>query len=721
MTGQPQVNNELWDSLRQMRPSLRSHIRVFPQSFRGERWFVLLDETSGTHLRLNSFAYNVVGRFDGKSTLDSICTVLDENTDSGASPDQEETIKLISQLHNIGALGGIKDKTTAQLVSDHSSRQSSQRIKKLLSPLMIRIPIIDPDRLLDRIAPQSKIFFSKWAFLLWAAVVLFGLFVTVLSFADIRAQLTGEVFKPKNLVLLWVLYPLIKLVHEFAHAISVKRWGGEVHEMGITLLVLTPIPYVNASAASSFRSKWKRCMVSAAGIMAELFIAAIAIILWALSEPGFFNDCMLGLFMIGAVSTVVFNANPLLKFDGYFMLQDLIEIPNLYSRSSAWYRYAFKRYVLKLEGMVSPQTAAGERGWFAFYGITAFLYRFIVIVSIVGFLLGKYLVLGVILAIWAVLQQVFLPIGTFVRYMASSPELDNCRGPVLRYAAIGSLAFAVVVFLLPLPQSTLASGIVWVPQQGQIYASTSGFVSKVFVSPGSRVESGELLVQMTDPDLELELQVEESRLNILGIELRVAMRDGDAEFARLKEDVSQQEELVEHLQARNGQLSVHAQSAGVFTLPDENALAGKYYKQGDLIGHIVDPQRYIVQAVVPESDSALIHKSIRSASIRVAEHAGKRITAQVSRTIPAADNRLPSAAMGAMGGGGIAVASTDPDGLTTIEKVFHLQLEPDKPLTVSGVGERAYVKLHHDYESLATRWFRVVQQVFLKNVPMWIG
>ncbi len=721
MSSDQQESAELWAALSQMRPTLRSHIRVFPQSFRGERWFVLLDETSGTHLRLNSQAYNVIGRFDGNATLDSICTVLNESSPEHGCPSTEEIIKLISQLHSMGALGGIKDKTTAQLVADHSSRQSSQRMKKFMSPLMIRFPMLDPDRLLDRITPYTTGFFSKWAFLLWAVVVVTGFLVTVLAFADIRSQLSSDIFKPSNLVLLWMLYPLIKLVHEFAHAISVKHWGGEVHEMGITLLVLTPIPYVDASAASAFKSKWKRCMVSAAGIIAELFIAALAIILWVLSEPGLFNDCMLGLFMIGAVSTVIFNANPLLKFDGYFVLQDLIEIPNLYSRSSAWYRYAFKRYVLKLHGTVSPQTATGERRWFAVYGLAAFLYRFVVIISIVGFLLGKYLILGVVLAIWALLQQVFLPIGRFVKYLTSSPELNACRGSVIRNAALVVLVVAVIVFHFPLPKSTMASGIVWVPEQGQIYASTNGFVSDVYVLPGSHVKAGDLLVEMSDPDLELELLVEQSRLDILGIERRIAIGNGDAEFARLKEDVIQKQELVEHLRERTSQLSVYAQADGVFTLPDQNGLTGKYYKQGDLIGHIVDPQRYIIQAVVPESDSALIHKSIKSASIRIAEHAGKRITATVSRATPAADNRLPSAAMGAMGGGGIAVASTDPDGLTTVEKVFHLQLEPDEPLIVSGVGERAYVKLHHDNESLAKRWFRTIQQVFLENVPMWLG
>lgn len=724
MTNTANETDELWEALRLTRPALRTHIRVFPQTFRGERWFVLLDETSGTHLRLNSPAYNVVGRFDGSTTLGSVYSVLEEQVSVEGKheiPNRTEVIKLITQLHYIGALSGLKDKSTVQLVADHNNKQSKQRMRKLLSPLMIRFPLFDPDVLLERMAPRVGWMFSQWAFLLWITVVTSGVLVTLMAFSDIRVQLTADIFKPENLVLLWLLYPLLKLVHEFAHATCVKRWGGEVHEMGITLLVLTPIPYVNASAASSFKSKWKRCMVSAAGIFAELFIASVAIVLWSLSAPGFFNDCMLGVFMIGAVSTIIFNANPLLKFDGYFVLQDLIEIPNLYSRSSAWYRYAFKRYVLKLPEAASPQTAGGEQRWFAFYGVAAFVYRCIVMLSIIGFLMGKYLILGIVLAIWAVIQMAILPLFNLIKYLVSSPELDSRRGSVFRYSSIAAMAASAVVFLLPLPQSTPASGIVWVPEQGQLYASTNGFVDKVFVQPGSNVKVGDLLAELADPDLALQLEVEQSRLAGISIEQQIALREGTAEYAQLKADEELQQELVDHLRARTEQLSVRAQASGVFTLPDQNSLDGKYYKQGDLIGHIVDPQNYIVQVVVPESDSALIHGAIHSASIRLAERSGKRIQAHVSRKIPGADNRLPSAALGAKGGGGIAVATSDPKGLTTIEKVFHLQLEAEKPLTVSGVGERAYVKLHHDFESLATRWFRSIQQVFLENVPMWIG
>lgn len=712
---------DVWQALSGLTPSLRAHIKVYPQTFRGERWYVLLDEISGSHLRINSSAYNVMGRFDGNITLGSIFEVLHKDANPDDRPERDEIVRLVSQLFHLNALNGIKDKTTAQLVSDYSERESGKRFKKLISPLVIRIPMFDPDRLLEKISPEANWFFTGWALFIWLVVFLIGLTTTLLYLPDIQSELSGEIMKPRNLVLLWLLYPFIKLVHEFAHAICVKRWGGEVHEMGVTLLVLTPVPYVNASAASAFKSKWKRALVSGAGILVELFIASLAILLWSLSEPGLFHDCMLGLFLIGAVSTVVFNANPLLKFDGYFVLQDLIEIPNLYSRSAAWYRYVFKRYVLKLDDAVSPQTAHGEKRWFAFYGFASTAYRLVVIVSIVGFLLGKYLIVGALLAVWALVQQALLPIIRFVRYLHTAPELGSKRGTVWKTAGVGLVVFALVVFLLPLPQSTMASGIVWVPEQGQIYAASSGFVDRVHRSHGEKVNAGDLIAEMSDPELELQLKIETSKLRAIGIEQRMTLLTDAAAFARLEEDHARQNELVLHLEERTSQLKLNAQTTGILTLPDGLSLSGRYYKQGDLVAHIVDPDRYIVQAVVPESESALIHQSVQKATVRLAEHSRQRIAARVSREIPAPNRQLPSAALGVLGGGGIAVASSDKKGLTTVGKVFHLQLEFEEPLSVAGVGERAYVKLHHRYEPLANRWFRSISQVFLENIPMWLG
>jgi len=508
---------ELWDALEQLGPSLRSHIKVYPQAFRGERWYVLLDEVSGNHIRIDSHAYNVLGRFDGSVTLGSIYQVLTDQSAQSEShcPDKEEIIKLISQLHHLGALNGIKEKTTAQLVSDHSKRQSGQRWQKFLNPLAIRIPLFDPDKLLEKMSPYTNFLFTKWAVIAWIAIFLVGLTTTLLELPEIRASFTSEILKPKNLILLWLLYPVIKLVHEFAHAICVKRWGGEVHEMGITLLVLTPVPYVNASASAAFKSRWRRIGVSAAGILVEVFLASVAIILWSVSEPGFFHDTMLGIFLIGAVSTVAFNANPLLKFDGYFILQDFLEIPNLYSRSGEWYSYAFRHYLLRVNDVSSPQTAVGEHRWFVSYGLLSRIYRLVIVFAIALFLSTKLFIVGVALAVWALIQQLLLPVIKMLKYLAATPELEGRRRQAVVPVFITVAAVALLTLVLPLPQNTIAQGVVWTPDQGQIYAPTAGFVVSVHARAGHVVEAGELLITMENPELEQRLAVEQARLALL--------------------------------------------------------------------------------------------------------------------------------------------------------------------------------------------------------------
>jgi len=676
----------LWSAIASLRPSLLPHIHVQRQLFRGAKWFVLSDQTTGKHMRVNEFAYQVIGRFDGGQTVESIYTLLQDRFDREGTdntydcPDRQEIIAMISQLYSFGALQGLGDKSTEQLVLEHTKAQSINFRRRWLSPLMIRFPLFDPDNFLQRWMPAYQWIFSRMTLLIWVIVCSVGLLTATTSIAEIRAEVSSDILKPGNLVLLWLLYPLLKLLHEFAHAISVKRWGGEVHEMGITLLVLTPIPYVNASASTVFRSKWQRMAVAVAGIVTEFFVASVAIVLWSLSEPGLFHDSMLGVFLISAISTLVFNANPLLRFDGYFLLQDWIEIPNLYSRSSAWYRYVFKRYVLGLSDASSPQTAPGEALWFAVYGVASQLYR-----------------------------------------LHSSPELKGRRGLTGSVLAAVCCVLVIVTVFLPLPQSTMAQGIVWLPKQGQLYAPAAGFVATVNTVPGSSVVPDQLLVTLDNPELTQSLVIEQAKLQTQRIEMGIAEMAHAPDLNSFAEDVKRQEAVVQKIEADVANLNITASTSGTFVLADRTALAGRFFSQGELIGHVVDPDDYIVQVVVPETQSRPLHDGIVSASVRLAESALQQHSAHVSHKTPAASNRLPSAALGAAGGGGIAVASSDESGLTSIERVFHIQLSFDAPVTVSGVGERAFVKLRHRAEPMGVRLYRAAQQTFISRVPAWLG
>ncbi len=707
--------DEIWARLADLSPKLRNHIKVHVHVYRGERWFLLQDELSGEHIRLNSRAYALIGRLDGKCTLSTIYYYLIANE----APDLSitEVVNLIGRLQRMGIISNVMDKSTLELVEQYRDKRRTMRFQKLISPLLIRIPLFNPDQLLNRITPYFKNVLGPLGALIWLLVVLPAAVLVFQHWNELAGEYSTDILKPTNILLLFILYPVMKLLHEFAHAICVKRWGGDVHEMGITLLVLAPIPYVDASAATAFKSKHKRMMVSAAGIVVEVFLAAIALFIWLNASDGLLRDCAFGVFTIGAVSTVLFNANPLLKFDGYFFLQDAIEIPNLMIRSTHYYRYLFKRYVLKLDGEISPVTAHGERRWFIVYGLLSTLYRIFILFFIVMFLSSRYLLIGVALGGWAVIQQFILPLIKSINYVLRSPETAHQRGRSTRVVVGGFVAAAILIGVVPLPSSTRAQGVVWVPQQGEIFAQTAGFVSQVAVSPGDEVSKGQLLLTLDAPELEKSIVVMENELLAMDVRSELLRSLDPSEYAMLQEDISTLKRTLTEKRQQKDQLQVVADANGTFTPSQLQKLEGRYFAQGELIAQIVDPSDLVVRVAVPDVNSGRLQSGVMSASVKLAESLGRNIKANVVNEVPAADRTLPSAALGVAGGGGIAIASSDPKGLTTVESIFHLQLGLPENTEIFGVGERAYVTLRHKAEPLGKRWLRSLRQVFLKTLP----
>ncbi len=344
-----------WEQIAELRPQLQWHMQIFPQVYRGDRWYVLYDSASATHLRFNEAAYAFIGRFDGELTVQenwlSISSKLGD-----AAPTQAEIVMILAQLFSIAALKGGISVNTKEFLTRY---QGSHRLRKKLNPLAIRFPLFDPDQFLNRLVVYVRPLFSRVGMAIWTLTVGFAVLLALINYPSLSAAVGRDMLEPENLLSLAILYTFVKLIHEFAHAFAVKIWGGEVHEMGVTLLVMVPVPHVDATAAWAFRDKHKRVLVGAAGILAELFVAAIALFVWLAVEPGLVRDSALNIALIGSVSTLLFNANPLLRFDGYYMLQDFIEIPNLGTRSSRYYLYLIQRYLFGMEHARSPQTAEG--------------------------------------------------------------------------------------------------------------------------------------------------------------------------------------------------------------------------------------------------------------------------------------------------------------------------------------------------------------------------
>jgi putative peptide zinc metalloprotease protein len=711
------LNNQYWPQIAVLRPRLRQHVQTYPQTYRGERWYVLRDESSGRFLRFNSMAYEVIGRLDGEQTLQEILDQLQSSLGDEA-PDPDEITHLVVQLFGIDALQSGLPADTRELFNRYRRERRIHWQRTLLNPLALRFPLFDPDRFISRLLPWVRPLFSGWGVGVWLLVVGMACLLALINAPALGAAIGSDILSPSNLVLIGLIFPLIKGLHELGHACAVKIWGGEVHEMGITLLVLMPIPYVDASAAWAFRDRRKRVLVGAAGILVELFVAAVALFLWLAVEPGLVKEAALNAFLIGSVSTLLFNSNPLLRFDGYYILQDLIEIPNLGSRSNRYYLYLIQRYLFGLAQVRSPVTAPGERAWFVFYGFAAFVYRLFILTVITLFLAGKYLAVGVALATWAIAVQIILPVIRGIRFVLTSPNLAGSRPRGIVTVTLFIGLCSTLLLLLPVPLTTRTEGIVWVTDQAQVYAGTDGFLDKVLASPGTAVERGAPLVRLRAPSLGTRIAVVEARRRELQARKAAEQIENRVQSEITAEELAATNAELQRLQERASARLVKSPVAGTFILPNAHRIQGRYLRQGELIGYVVTPGHLTIKTVVPQSDIGLVRQHTTQVEVRLAERLDQSIDAHILRATPSGSRQLPSRALGAGGGGNIAIDLQDKKGTTASEKVFQVELELPPDVKIQGIGERAYVRFDHGTEPLARQWLRSGRQLLLSRLSL---
>jgi len=336
--------SDQWYRVAAVRPRLRSQVRVQRQPWRTEVWYLLSDTATGRQHRINGAAYRFIGRCDGQHSVDEVwAAVLDAEAD--AAPTQDEVVQLLGQLGELGLLQSERAADTHTLLQRRGAHQR-QRRRALLNPFSFRLSLGDPAPWLLRLDPLAHLLFRPLVVWAWLLVVLASGCVALTEWPALRSHAAVHLFNPAHLGWAWLVYPLMKALHELGHALAVRRWGGEVHEFGIALMFLVPAPYVDASAATAFASRGQRVAVGAAGVMVELGLATLGFWIWLTTQPGFVNQLAFGVMLLGTASTLLFNGNPLLRFDAYHVLCDLFELPNLGSRSAAWWSQHLGRGLL---------------------------------------------------------------------------------------------------------------------------------------------------------------------------------------------------------------------------------------------------------------------------------------------------------------------------------------------------------------------------------------
>jgi putative peptide zinc metalloprotease protein len=701
-----------WYRVRDLRPALRAHVRVLRQHFRGERWYLLHDPATGQHHRFSPSAHYLLSRMDGSSTLEQIFDSAVAKLGDHA-PSQNEVILLLSQLHSVDALRSDVAPDAREVFARFAKHRRSGWLGRLLNPLMARFPLFDPDAFLERLAPAARHAFGRAGFAIWAAVVALGVLSGAAHWRELAANDLAAVLDPSNWIVLALTYTVVKALHELGHALAVKVWGGSVHEMGVMLLALVPVPYVDASAVWAFPEKRRRILVSAAGIMVELLLASLALFVWLATAPGTLRDVAWNVLLIGGVSTLLFNGNPLLRFDGYYVLSDAIEIPNLSSSSTAYLGYLFQHYVLGLPERRQLHFAPGERAWLVPYGILAFGYRVSVAIGIALWVAQRFFFAGVALALWGLLTQSLAPATKSLAKLWRDPRVPR-RGRRVALALSGlAVAFALVLFVLPFPCWTAAEGVVWLPERSQIRAGSDGFVERVLVRPGEAVEAGTALVELDDPLSRSRLRVAAARERELEAQVNAA-RTRDLVLLEVQREAlvaARAERLREEERAR--QRIVRSPSAGLFVLPSAENLPGRFVQRGELLGWVANFTAPTVRVVLPQSDVVHVRGGTRSVAVRLVDRPGEEIAAHVAREVPAASSELPSLALGAAGGGALAVDLRDAKGLTSVESLFQLDLALASSRPVRLLGGRARVRFEHAPAPLAPRAYALLRRTFL--------
>ncbi len=709
------LHSSLWYRVAELRPQLVARARLHRHRYRGEVWYLLQDPASNKVHRFTPAARLILAAMDGRRSVQQLWQLAGRRLGDGA-PSQDELIRLLGQLHGADLLMTDVPPDALELFDRGQKEVKARHRRSWVNPMAIRVPLWDPGRFLDRHTGLWRWLWGRPGALLWLAAVLPALLLLPSRWPELTHNVTDSVLQFDNLLLIGLVFPAIKFVHEMGHATANRAAGGEVHDMGVMMLVLMPVPYVDASSANVLRSRWARARIGAAGMLVEIFVAALAFYLWLLVEPGTLRAVLFNVMLVAGVSTLVFNGNPLLRYDAYYILADLVELPNLAAQSARYWGYLIQRYLLRLRDASSPAHSSSERVWFASYGLLSAIYRTLVTVAIALFVGARFFFIGAVLAIWAVAMMVVTPLVKSLKALAAVPETQEQRGRVYGTLAGVLAVLLAVLLLLPLPYRTTAEGVVWLPEQAIVRAGAPGFFRALDAVPGSRVAPGALLAHSVDPALNAQVRLMQARVDELEASFAAEFVTDRARAEIVREQLDHERSQLARAVERTQSLQMTAAAAGRFVVQQAADLPGRHLRQGDVVGYVIGDETPVVRVALDQASVEAVATDTRDVRLRLAGRPELELPGHVLRQVPAGRGEVPSMALSVGGGGRFAIDPRDPKGKRTLERVFELDVAFDSPPPgVLPFGHRVYLRFDHPPQPAALQLWHATRRLFLRH------
>jgi putative peptide zinc metalloprotease protein len=495
----------------------RGDLIVTRQIYQGQAWFIVKDPISLRYYRFRPEEYAILEMLDGRVSLDGLKDWYEQRFPPKRIT-LEEAARFVATLHRSGLVIGDRPGQGPQLFERRRQRVWNEWVSWISNVMSLRFRGIDPDWMLEWLKPRCGWIFSPAAIVVAMSFAVSALLLVLVNFGAFRAKLPefNQFFAAGNWLALALALAFTKVIHEFGHGLSCKYYGGECHEMGVMLLVFTPCLYCDVSDSWMLPSKWKRAAIGAAGMYVEVVMASLATYLWWNSHAGIFNQLCLDVMFVSSVSTIMFNANPLLRYDGYYILADVLEIPNLRQKASTILSRLVSRWCLGIKQSDDPFLPQRNLGWFALYAVASSLYMWFVTASIFLFVWNVFKpyrleAIGRMLAAGAIWGLVIRPLHGMIKFLQVPGRRDEVKAFNVFVTSVVAGGLFAAVALIPLPQR------VWCPAELRprgaetVYVPVAGRLQRLLVKPADVVREGQELAILTSPELDLEIAELEGR------------------------------------------------------------------------------------------------------------------------------------------------------------------------------------------------------------------
>lgn len=720
----------------------RSDLEVVPQRYEGRSYFVVKDPVSLRYYRFKEQEHFLLTLMDGQHTLDSAQKQFEDRF----RPERlklEDLEQFGQQLLTMGLVQNEAPQAGKQLYENRTKRIRMEWMQTLTNILYIKLPVFDPEKTLRRMLPFLGWMFTRTFLFLSVLYMLAALSLVLTHFETFYSRLPTfeSYFTFKNVVYLWVALGCVKVIHEFGHGLSCKAFDGEVHEMGFLLLCFSPAMYCNVSDAWRLPSKWHRIIISFAGIYVELMIAATATFIWwnTASQP-FVNNLALNLMVVCSVSTVLFNGNPLMRYDGYYVLADWLEIPNLRDRANRYLQNLAMEHCLGIEVPPEPYMELTRRILFLTFAVVSYVYRWVVtflILKVMATFLKPYKleVISELLAVGALGSMIGWPLYRLIKNVKKRGRLPDMKPLRVTISACLVAGAILVVFFVPLPVSRIRqAGFVEPVEITRVSVEVPGLLKEILVQEGQFVKKGKELARFAS--LELETKRDEARAQMRVKEELVRFYDEqlakETDPSQIKGLRDQRSKTVsewksaianhDHVAMEMKKLILRAPRDGVVIGSPQIDDIGKRFdrEQNSLFCSIGDKTKLRVIVPLAPADYALLGENLKKqtpnhpleATIRVQGHGGKLWQGRVGVTPKSAAKTIPPQ-LSTKAGGPLAVKpGSQPNDLEPQSQVFLVPIDFIDPDDTIAINSHAQVKVHCEYHSCAWWIYRTVSTTF---------